>query len=50
MSPATIVAWDMGWANDMIRWSGRSARQPGDQGFADATCLPLQDTPGVSRT
>jgi prepilin-type N-terminal cleavage/methylation domain-containing protein/prepilin-type processing-associated H-X9-DG protein len=47
-SPSDNVAWDMGWANDIIRWSGRAASSsPGDKGHADATCQPMEDTPAL---
>ncbi len=40
------LAWDVGWANDVVRWSGRSAsHDPSDKGYA--YYQPSQDTSGV---
>jgi prepilin-type N-terminal cleavage/methylation domain-containing protein/prepilin-type processing-associated H-X9-DG protein len=47
-SPSDNVAWDMGWTNDIVRWSGRTAsRDPSDKGYADVTCQPMEDTPAL---
>ena len=47
LSVCDNVAWDIGWTNDVVRWSGKcDSSNPGDPGYGLATFLPLQDTPG----
>jgi prepilin-type N-terminal cleavage/methylation domain-containing protein/prepilin-type processing-associated H-X9-DG protein len=48
VSVSDNVAWDMGWTNDIVRWSGRiDSPSPGDKGHAFADYRPLQDSPGL---
>jgi prepilin-type N-terminal cleavage/methylation domain-containing protein/prepilin-type processing-associated H-X9-DG protein len=48
ISVSDNVAWDMGWTNDVVRWSGRNdLPYPSDKGHAFPDYQPLQDAPGL---